>query len=167
MAGSAGRRRQRALWEPNDYVRAELRAALERSILVLPVLVEGATMPHPEQLPKDIEALAARNALPLRHVSFDDDTENILAAILGGAAKGRSWDNKGGLAAKFAYAIAGAVAALLLLGLLAVLHFALLGRPLSVSLGDPAATTLLLVAAPILGAWLGLAYEARKRRRRM
>jgi hypothetical protein len=35
------------IWEANDYVRAELHAALARPILVLPVLVGEAEMPKP------------------------------------------------------------------------------------------------------------------------
>ena len=60
-----------------------LRAALSRPLLVVPVLVGGARMPKPEQLPEDIRAITTKNALPLRHESFDDDTENIVAAVLG------------------------------------------------------------------------------------
>ena len=43
------------IWETDDYVRAEVRAALARRIFLLPVLVAGAQMPKPEQLPEDLE----------------------------------------------------------------------------------------------------------------
>src|SRR5499427_1971994 len=72
--------------QPGDYVRAEVRAALERPVLVLPVLVDGARMPLPDQLPEDIRAITSRNALLLRHESFDDDAKKIVAAVLGVAA---------------------------------------------------------------------------------
>jgi hypothetical protein len=45
----------------------------------------------------------------------------------------------------------------------ALLHFWSLGRPLSASIGAPL-TTLVLFAGAIGGAWLGLRYEARKRK---
>jgi TIR domain len=61
---SGGRAR---LEQPGDYVRAEVSAALERPVLVLPVLVDGARMPLPDQLPEDIRAITSRNALLLRH----------------------------------------------------------------------------------------------------
>lgn len=148
--------------EPNDYVRAELRAALARGILVLPVLVEGARMPRPELLPEDVKAMATKSALPLRHESFDDDAENIVAAILGGSAKARSWDDRGRAGARIAYLVAGATAGLVLLALAALAHFWVWARPLSASIGD-SATTLLLIGGTILGAWMGLRYEAWKR----
>jgi hypothetical protein len=37
------------IWEARDYVRAELRTALARPILALPVLVAGARMPNPRR----------------------------------------------------------------------------------------------------------------------
>lgn len=151
------------LQEPDDYVRAEVRAALGRPILVLPVLVDGAQMPRPDQLPDDIRALSARNALLLRHESFDDDTENIVAAVLGVAGAARPWDDRGRLGVKIGYAAVGLVAALMLLLTAALVHFWIVGRPLSASIGD-AATTLLLIAGALAGAALGFGYGARRRR---
>jgi TIR domain len=153
------------LWEPEDHVRAEVRVALEQTCILLPILVDGAQMPRPEQLPDDIRALATINALPLRHESFDDDAENIVSTILGGSAKARLWDDKGKLTVKIGYSIAGIAAALILLACFAMVHLWLLARPLSASIGDPA-TTLLLISGAIAGGWLGLAYEAGRRKRR-
>src|SRR5215510_16075568 len=132
---SNGRTRLR---EPDDYVRAEVRAALGRPILVLPVLVDGAQMPPPDQLPDDIRALSTRNALSLRHESFDDDTENIVATVLGVAEGARPWDDRGRLAVKVGYAAAGLIVA----------------------------ASVLMVAAGVIGVGLGLGYEARRRRQR-
>jgi hypothetical protein len=154
------------IWEPGDYVRAEVRAALGRPIVVLPVLVDGAQMSKADLLPEDVSAITKRNALPLRHESFDDDTEKIVAAVFGVSAKERPWDNKGRLAVRIGYAVGGAVIACVLLVLGALAHRWLLARPLSASIGE-AATTLLLIVGAILGAWLGLRYEAGRRRRRL
>lgn len=148
------------IFEPDDYVRAELRTALSRPLLVLPVLVGGARMPRPGQLPEDIRAITAKNALPLRHESFVDDTENIVTAVLGLSAAERAWEDKGSLGIKIAYAVGGALAVSMLLLLIALLHHWVLGRPLSASIGAPL-TTLILIAGAIIGAWLGLRYEAR------
>jgi hypothetical protein len=149
------------LCEPDDYVRAELRAALARPLLVVPVLVGSARMPKPGRLPEDIRAVTAKNALPLRHESFDDDTENIVAAVLGQSAAERAWEGKAPLAAKLAYGLGGAIAGAALMLLLALLHFWIMGRPLSASIGAPL-TTLLLIASAALGLWLGWRYRARK-----
>ena len=46
-----GRRR---LDDPLDFVRLETAAALKRDIPVVPVLVQGASMPRADQLPEDL-----------------------------------------------------------------------------------------------------------------
>ena len=150
------------IWEASDYVRAELRAAMARPILVLPVLVAGAQMPQPEQLPEDVKGITTKNALPLRHESFDDDTENIVATVLGASAKERPWEDKGTLWSKIAYGIGGAIVALAVIVTVALVHFWILARSLSESIGEPV-TVLVLIADVIAGVWLGLRYEARKR----
>jgi hypothetical protein len=50
-----GRRR---LDDPDDLVRLEIAAALERDIRVIPILVEGAAMPRRQQLPEALAGLA-------------------------------------------------------------------------------------------------------------
>ena len=62
-----GRRR---LEDPDDIVRLEIAAALERDIRVIPILVEGAPMPGRQELPDALAGLARRHALSLRHESF-------------------------------------------------------------------------------------------------
>jgi hypothetical protein len=156
---------QARIWHADDFVRAELRAALARPMLVLPVLVAGARMPKPEQLPEDVRAVALKNALPLRHESFDADTESIVAAMFGMSAKDRAWEDKGKLGTKIAFGIGGAIAAAALMLAVALAHYWVLGRPLSASIGGPL-TTLLLILAAIAGFWLGLRYETRKRKLR-
>src|SRR5918911_369183 len=42
---------RRRLDNPNDFVRLEIAQALSRGIFVIPVLVQGATIPHPQDLP--------------------------------------------------------------------------------------------------------------------
>lgn len=151
------------LWEDADHVRAEVRAALTSPLLVLPVLVGGARMPKPEQVPEDVQAITTKNALLLRHESFDDDTENILAAVLGVPAKTRSWEDKGSTWKKAVYALGGALIASTLILIFALMHYWILARPLSASIGGPL-TTLILIAGALLGAGIGVRYEALKRK---
>jgi WD40 repeat protein len=73
-----GRRR---LDDPDDLVRLEVAAALERDIRVIPILVEGAPMPRRQELPDGLAGLARRNAFLLRHESFGADADRLLAAI--------------------------------------------------------------------------------------
>jgi hypothetical protein len=56
----------RRLDAEGDYVRQEIAAALARNdVTVVPVLVEGAKMPGPEDLPPDLAPLAKINAFEL------------------------------------------------------------------------------------------------------
>jgi len=73
---------QPRLQDPNDYVRLEVATALgRRDIRVIPVLLQGASMPRVKDLPDDLAALARRNAVELRDTSFPTDVEK-LATIL-------------------------------------------------------------------------------------
>jgi WD40 repeat protein len=78
VADADGRRR---LKDPNDFVRLEIQAALERDVRVIPILVEGAPMPRLRDLPRPLAGLARRNALTMRHESFPYDAERLLEAI--------------------------------------------------------------------------------------
>src|SRR4051794_8715244 len=52
--------------EAEDFVRLEVETALRRpDVTVIPVLVAGAGMPEPNELPEDLRPLARRNALEL------------------------------------------------------------------------------------------------------
>jgi roadblock/LC7 domain-containing protein len=78
VADADGRRRLR---DPNDFVRLEIKAALERDVRVIPILVEGAPMPRLRDLPRPLAGLARRNAMTMRHESFPYDAERLLEAI--------------------------------------------------------------------------------------
>jgi len=106
------------IWEPKDYVRAEVRAALARPMLVIPILVGGARIPRAEEIPEDVRALIKKNALLLTHENFDADAENILVTILGGSRANTIWDRKRWAWVKIVYACGGvlAVSALMLIG---------------------------------------------------
>jgi hypothetical protein len=75
----AGHRR---LEQSHDYVRLEIEAALARSdLLVVPVLVEGATMPSAEDLPASIRPLSRRHALSLRDETWDADVDRLAETL--------------------------------------------------------------------------------------
>ncbi len=59
------------LANPSDLVLLETAIALEKKISVIPVLVDGAAMPKPEELPESIRNLAWMNALSLSEDTFD------------------------------------------------------------------------------------------------
>jgi TIR domain/Calcineurin-like phosphoesterase len=68
----------RRLFLADDIVRLELVAALSRGIPVIPVLVEGATMPAAASLPKSVVALAKLQAVALSTSRFSQDTDAVL-----------------------------------------------------------------------------------------
>ena len=76
--GADGRRR---LDNEYDFVRAEIVAALARKLLVIPVLVEGASMPSEADLPAPIKALARHNATELSDSRWDYDVGRLIAAL--------------------------------------------------------------------------------------
>ncbi len=67
--------------DPKDFVRIEIAAALSRNIYVIPVLVDGASMPGEEELPERLRSLAKRNAIEISNSRFDTDTETLIAAV--------------------------------------------------------------------------------------
>ena len=74
-----GRRR---LDDPIDFVRLETASALKRDIPVVPVLVHGARIPRPEQLPEDLRELAYRNSVELTHARWESDVQVLIKALL-------------------------------------------------------------------------------------
>jgi hypothetical protein len=65
----------------DDFVRTEIKLALDLHIDVLPVLVGGATMPSREDLPRDIQRLSDRTAIEARGGHWDSDMTSLLDAI--------------------------------------------------------------------------------------
>jgi len=71
----------RRLENPNDFVRIEIAAALQRDIPVIPILLNGARIPKADQLPDDLKELASRNGLDVRHASFQSDMERLVRGL--------------------------------------------------------------------------------------
>jgi len=71
----------------NDFVRLEVEIALRRpDVAVIPLLVGGAQMPAPDQLPESIRGLSRRNALELSDLRWRYDVGRLidtLGALLG------------------------------------------------------------------------------------
>lgn len=71
----------RRLDNPDDFVRLEIAAALDRNIRVIPVLVEDATMPRAEDLPPSLAPLCRRNAIELSEARWSFDVERLILSI--------------------------------------------------------------------------------------
>jgi TIR domain len=75
------------LLEPDDYVRAELAAALARSNDVVPVLVGGAVMPSARELPDELKPLGLRQAVALDDAIWRRDVAAFIASLQGDTAR--------------------------------------------------------------------------------
>ena len=74
---------QRRVDSPKDLVRVEIATALAQSKIVVPVLVEDATMPSEADLPPDLAPIASRNALPISDHRWDYDVGRLVALLDG------------------------------------------------------------------------------------
>ena len=102
--GPTGRPR---LFDEQDWVRREIAHALCRGVRVIPVLLQGATMPGAEALPPDLAPLARHNAMELREAQFDRDAEH-LASVLAPADRRARWRRVAVAASLIAVAAGGA-----------------------------------------------------------
>jgi hypothetical protein len=78
--GEGGRSR---LDTNDDVIRLELVTALDNDIPIIPILVDGASMPTQHELPAPMKALARRNAERLDYERFDQDVRRLLRALDG------------------------------------------------------------------------------------
>lgn len=67
--------------DPNDFVRLELGAALNRNVPVIPILVERTPMPQPQELPEPLRDITRRNALDLENTRWDYDVTRLADAV--------------------------------------------------------------------------------------
>jgi TIR domain len=100
------------LFEPRDFVRQEIALALSSASEVIPILIDGASMPQPDQIPSELRSLVDRNGFTIHNdKNFPEEIKPLLRHLLGREPSGG--DTKLTLAGK---AIVGA-----LLGLVAFL----------------------------------------------
>lgn len=83
---------QRRLDDPQDELRREVSKGLANypATTVIPVLISGATMPSPEQLPENLRELTRRQAVSVRgEEHFHSDIGSLIAAIDSAGLTGR------------------------------------------------------------------------------
>jgi hypothetical protein len=78
---AADNKGQRRLDDPEDLVRLEIGAALNRQVRVVPTLVGGADMPRAEELPEAIASLSRRNALEISDLAFNSSVGRLIEAL--------------------------------------------------------------------------------------
>lgn len=73
---------QRRLDDPQDFVRIEVEAALKRGIPVIPLFVDGTSMPSPTELPDVLEELSYMNGMQIRPASdFERDKDKLIKTV--------------------------------------------------------------------------------------
>jgi hypothetical protein len=74
-------RGRRRLDSPDDFLCVEIATALQRKVCVIPVLVGGARLPQPEELPEELVPLLRRQAIVLTPEGYDDGIQRLIQAI--------------------------------------------------------------------------------------
>jgi hypothetical protein len=69
------------LANPEDFVHIEITTALQRNIRVIPVLVQGASMPRSQDLPESLSILSRRNALELSDNRWRSDVSKLIKVL--------------------------------------------------------------------------------------
>jgi hypothetical protein len=72
---------KRRIDDPDDFVRLEIEAALSRRVRVIPILVDGASMPGADELPESLATLVRRQALELSPSRFEFDTSRLFRVL--------------------------------------------------------------------------------------
>ena len=72
----------RRLDQEQDWVRLEIEIALQRKIVLIPLLVDNAKMPSQNELPKSIKEFAFQNSLPIRrNPDFRNDMNRLIRSL--------------------------------------------------------------------------------------
>lgn len=77
---------RRRLQEADDFVRFEIEAAFERArehddVRIIPTLVQGGTLPAPEDLPEKLQKLPKRQYFELTDNRWSDDVGRLFASL--------------------------------------------------------------------------------------
>ncbi|MBV9391985.1 MAG: TIR domain-containing protein [Verrucomicrobia bacterium] len=78
------------LFDSKDWVRHEIATALQKNILVVPVLVGGAHLPKASELPQDIEALTLRQAWEIGSQGFQQKVTQMIVLLEKAIASGEA-----------------------------------------------------------------------------
>lgn len=79
----------------SDFVVTEIATAIERDIAVVPVLIDRARLPRPDELPQSIGKLALYQKHDVSHENFRRDFEALVGAIRA-ISKGALREKRGG-----------------------------------------------------------------------
>jgi hypothetical protein len=148
--GTHGRR----LDDPHDFVRTEIATAIALGTPIIPVLVDGTSMPRAASLPDLLRPLAKRDAHELSDERWSYDVGHLIAATEKLAGKTGGWKRRPWRAL---------AAALAILAILGGAYFVLRGRQPAPGLQDTdsyAARVTPAASASLAGDWIAeVTYE--------
>ena len=78
------------LEQPDDIVRNEITLALGSGALVIPLLIDGASMPRADELPEPVRPLVERNAVVLT-ADLDQAIDRLARAVLAAPVQRTPW----------------------------------------------------------------------------
>jgi hypothetical protein len=67
--------------DEEDYVRLEVAAALAHKIPLIPITIQGASMPRAKELPDDLAPIVRRSAFELRDTRWERDVEDLILDV--------------------------------------------------------------------------------------
>lgn len=67
--------------DTRDFVRIEIESALKHGLRVIPILVDGAKMPSPQELPTTIRPLSNLQAMEITHTRFRIDSQWVIDVV--------------------------------------------------------------------------------------
>jgi len=73
--------RSSRLDDTRDFVRIEIESALKHGLRVIPILVDGAKMPPPQELPTTIRPLSNLQAMEITHTRFRIDSQWVIDVV--------------------------------------------------------------------------------------
>jgi hypothetical protein len=88
------------LHDPQDWVRTEILSALQRKILVIPILVDDATMPAEADLPEELQPLTTYQAQVLTEAGWRSELTRLVKKI---RTHQRALDDPGNVHARSRY----------------------------------------------------------------
>jgi hypothetical protein len=66
------------LFQKKDYVHFEIREAMNNNLKLVPVLIDGASMPRESELPEDIAVFSKSHAFRIKHESISSDLQDFI-----------------------------------------------------------------------------------------
>jgi hypothetical protein len=91
VIGQAWMERRKELSNATDWVRGEIEAALRRDVLIVPVLVDGASMPQKSELPKSLEGLFAYKEVSIYPQHWKENVDALIDALATRLGLERKW----------------------------------------------------------------------------